>query len=705
LFSDGYYLALGSQFPNAISKHSTKMNKLLFLPFLFFVAFSANGMKGRLLLIGGGSEQTGGWSNPAYKWAVDKSANKRVAIIGYSSPSNFLRDYFKNSLGAVFSKDFTVASKAEAQSQILLDSLITYDVIFFRGGDQSIYYNNFKGTKLAQAVTQVFNSGGVIAGTSAGLHILSSVIYNALDESITSEEAIVNIGNSNITLANDFFQFFPGYIFDSHVAERGRFARTISFLARWYKDKRQVIKAIAMDDLTAMGIDTNQVGEVFGTGVAGIYASAKRDGNHFALSRNNKLAADSIVVKHILNGWKYNFKLHTITKPTTTGIAMSTPLASAQTSTSTILLSASESVTSNKVLINQLVKHTGGVNDRIIIVTGVDTASATAFKTQLSITGATSVNIIQNTASDLSAEKYVRNATKFVFMGNTYSQLVSFLANNINSVGPIINQIIRSEGSILAFVGDNSRFVGSRLLSDNYTGRYTAYENKITTTEGLAFLKSSIVFPAAFANANTLENSACTVPYFMMKDSLAFGIMIDGDVVVKYEIKPDGKAFLSSFGLSPAIIMKNNGTDYAFSNTTSKNNGTQPPRQIAGFDSLYISFTDSTSAMLVGTNLAYKATVDTISVPTSANKFSPKTTISDFTTYPNPNTTYINMNTEAISLFPEGKVALIDFDGKTVYESIELGRQIPINGLPKGIYMVTIWSGQEVYRNKVVIGD
>lgn len=659
---------------------------------------TAKAMKGRLLLVGGGSEQIGGWSNPAYKWAVDKSENKRVAIIGYSAPTSFLRDYFKNNLGANFSKDFTVATRNEALAQSIYDSLITYDVIFFRGGDQSIYYTNFKDTKLSDAVKFVFNKGGVIAGTSAGLHILSSVIYSAADASITPEQAMLNVNSSDITLENDFLGLFPGFIFDSHVAERGRFPRSISFLARWFKDKGEKIKAVAMDDLTAMGIDTNEVGEVLGTGAAGIYQTSKKNGKDFSLSRNGKLAADSIIVRNIINGWKYNFKTDVVIKPTTSGIGISNPTIKNQNISSKILLSSSDAVGLNKVLINQLVNNTSSKNDRIIIVTGSDSTSAFAFKTEMQNAGATRINIIQTSSVDTLQLKFIKNATKFLFVGNTLATLNAFFIDP--NIGSKVYEIIKSNGSILAFVGGNSRFAGSRVLSENYTGQYTAYGNLITTSKGLDILKSTIVFPGSLSSANSKENSVCSVPFFMMKDTLSYGIMLNGDAILKYEVKTNGKAYFTSYGLYSAIILRNTGTSYSFSNTTSRNNGSQKPRQVAGFDSLYVSFVDSTNAKEVGSGITYKATVDTLSLIT-------KTTSIDFedakfTIYPNPTHHTITMKVSD-NFNKIENVTLIDISGKKVYESNQLSNQISVKGLPEGMYILMINDGENVYQRKVMI--
>ena len=97
--------------------------------------------QGHLLVVGGGSEKQGGWSDAPYSWAVEKSQNKRVAVITYdSNPTSWLPNYFI-SLGASEAKNFVIPNTATANLQETYDSLVTYNVIFFKGGNQWNYYN------------------------------------------------------------------------------------------------------------------------------------------------------------------------------------------------------------------------------------------------------------------------------------------------------------------------------------------------------------------------------------------------------------------------------------------------------------------------------------------------------------------------------------------------------------------------------------
>src|SRR5690606_14385596 len=129
-----------------------------------------------------------------------------------------------------------------------------------------IYYNNYKDTKTTQAVVDKFQEGGVIAGTSAGMAILSGVVFTAENGSVYPDEALQDFTDTGITLADDFLPLFPGYLFDSHFTERGRIGRLLPFMGNWYINRGKKITGIGVDDRTAICIDENKNGYVFGTG-------------------------------------------------------------------------------------------------------------------------------------------------------------------------------------------------------------------------------------------------------------------------------------------------------------------------------------------------------------------------------------------------------------------------------------------------------
>ncbi|MFZ4546931.1 MAG: hypothetical protein ACOYN4_05840, partial [Bacteroidales bacterium] len=95
--------------------------------------------QGHIMLAGGGSESAGGWSDAPYKWVVDHAKNRRIAVITYdNSATSWIPNYFI-SLGAINAKNFIITDRTNADKQSVYDSLITYNGVFIKGGDQSKY--------------------------------------------------------------------------------------------------------------------------------------------------------------------------------------------------------------------------------------------------------------------------------------------------------------------------------------------------------------------------------------------------------------------------------------------------------------------------------------------------------------------------------------------------------------------------------------
>ena len=79
--------------------------KQFFLLLLFTPLFCFS--QGSLVLIGGGGESNGGWSDDPYTWALDQSQNRKVAVIYYSSSTSWIPNYFID-LGAADTARFDI---------------------------------------------------------------------------------------------------------------------------------------------------------------------------------------------------------------------------------------------------------------------------------------------------------------------------------------------------------------------------------------------------------------------------------------------------------------------------------------------------------------------------------------------------------------------------------------------------------------------
>ncbi len=656
------------------------MNKqsflLLKLLFLFLPFTSGQTLPGKLLLVGGGSETPGKWSDAPYGWAVEKSENKRVAIISYeTNPSEWLPDYFK-SLGAVEAKNFSITSTSVANQQQTYDSLVTYDVIFFKGGDQKQYYNMYKNTLTHDAVELVFNNGGVIGGTSAGEMVLSKVLFTAQNGTVYPDEAIANPNNQYMTLSDDFLNLIPGYIFDSHFVERARFGRLLGFLGNWKLNKNEDIIGIGVDDKTALCIDADMTGYAFGTGAVNIYKAGAD--NQFALG-GTKLLATNIEVTQLLHERTINLNTFEIA-----GYNEFIPTKfEGEDFSGYVLMSGSDNVNKNQ----QFIEHfaDAAANDSILIVTGNNTSLAEQIKSKFEQNDA-DVEIMQAIPDNSNSVYFlgkVERISNIVFVNNDYHTLMDFLENG--AVGNLLQENLLNGSKATGFVGGDSRYAGG-LTPVNYDQEYASYDGLLEFEKGLGLLQSMIVMPNTFANTDIEENAAAGVPFGMLLDSLKYGIWLHDNTFAEYKVNTQNETTITSFGSYPMMLIESEGTHGAFSDQSAVNSGR--PRNVAGFAKLNMSLMDESMIKVLGyiSNVSETAAAGTLSV------------------YPNPSDGFVNIFLEDAQ--DDYLLKIHSSDGRIVLQQM-IRRQAKVNvsALPVGFYIVTATSpetGAE-YQQKLMI--
>ncbi|MDY0082073.1 MAG: Type 1 glutamine amidotransferase-like domain-containing protein, partial [Ignavibacteriaceae bacterium] len=171
--------------------------------------------QGYICAVGGGSEDYNNWSDAPYGWIVEKSDNGKIIILGADAGvTTWLPTYFM-SLGADTAYNKTISSKTIADLQETYDEIVTAKAIFIRGGDQWDYIRMWKGTKTDSAIQFVFNSGGVIAGTSAGAAVLGDVHFSGQSGSAYSDDALLNPFYNRMKFENNFRNCVPDVVFDT----------------------------------------------------------------------------------------------------------------------------------------------------------------------------------------------------------------------------------------------------------------------------------------------------------------------------------------------------------------------------------------------------------------------------------------------------------------------------------------------------------
>ncbi len=218
-----------------------------------------------LVLAGGGPD-----NDEAMRWMLQHAQGGDIVVLRASGGEGY-NQYFYSELGVpVNSVETLLFLNRNASFDLeVLEKIRTAEIVFIAGGDQSRYYDFWHNTPVASLLSEGYKQKTkIIGGTSAGMMILGSVIYTPSGVSVISGEALADPYHPHMdSLAyNALFDapVFKDVLFETHFDERGRSGRLIAFLARIAKDKNIRARAIALNESTALGIDSNNMAKAFG---------------------------------------------------------------------------------------------------------------------------------------------------------------------------------------------------------------------------------------------------------------------------------------------------------------------------------------------------------------------------------------------------------------------------------------------------------
>lgn len=215
-----------------------------------------------LMLMGGGD-----WPEDAFRWLVSKAGNGHIVILRASYGDELQQRMYEHIGGVVSVQTFVFNDRVGADDPFVLAALRAADGIFLAGGDQSRYIRFWKGTGVNRVLDDHVRAGKPLGGTSAGLAILGTSSYGALDGgSLDSRSAMRNPLGKSVTIDTGFLHlpYLDRIVTDSHFAERNRLGRLISFLAKASaQQEREDLVGIGVDEDTALCIDSRGVAQVF----------------------------------------------------------------------------------------------------------------------------------------------------------------------------------------------------------------------------------------------------------------------------------------------------------------------------------------------------------------------------------------------------------------------------------------------------------
>jgi len=230
-------------------------------------------------LAGGGDDD--GWGK-GWRELLNSTANGDVVIIRADDSRGGYEDWIFNDTSHLnFPKVNSVTtivleSTKDGNDPKVLKLLNEAELIFFAGGDQSLYIDYLKNSKASQLIQSRLDHFDLsIAGTSAGMAILGEYDYGAHysspadeDSNVTAADVLQNPMGDFVDIDQNIIRlpFLNNAITDTHFSQREREGRLLGFVAKIMLTGNSFINGIGSDEETAICIDQKGRGQVFGNG-------------------------------------------------------------------------------------------------------------------------------------------------------------------------------------------------------------------------------------------------------------------------------------------------------------------------------------------------------------------------------------------------------------------------------------------------------
>lgn len=244
---------------------------------------------GTLVIIGGGEDREG--SKKILDEVARRVGKSRVVVTTVAShePEGYFEQYDRafHDLGIEDVVELDIRERHEASCQDTVAKLDGAGAIFFSGGDQLRITSQIGDTPMMNRIQEVFEQGGVIAGTSAGASAMSETML----VSGSSQESH-RIGDLHMAPG---LGLIHDVIIDQHFAERGRMGRLLGAVAQ---NPRML--GIGIDEDTAIIVEGRRF-RVAGSGAVYVVDGRHVSHSNIAEERHNRALSIFDVGLHVLS--------------------------------------------------------------------------------------------------------------------------------------------------------------------------------------------------------------------------------------------------------------------------------------------------------------------------------------------------------------------------------------------------------------------
>jgi cyanophycinase len=259
--------------------------------------------KGTLVIIGGHEDRSG--EKTILRAVAERLGDDGkivVCTVASSEPESLWEAYESafRGLGVPHVFRLDVDSREDASTPRAMRILEGATGVFFTGGDQLKITSQIGDTPLYSRVREIFEGGGVIAGTSAGASAMSETMLVANDEEASYRIKSSLLMAPGLALAQDM-------LIDQHFAERGRMARLIGAVSQ-----NPRVLGVGIDENTAIIVERQRGFRVLGAGAVYVVdGSTTKYSNIGEEDSDRALSSFGITVHMLSQGDRFDLSTRT----------------------------------------------------------------------------------------------------------------------------------------------------------------------------------------------------------------------------------------------------------------------------------------------------------------------------------------------------------------------------------------------------------
>jgi len=250
-----------------------------------------------LCLIGGAEDRSGERVVLQQFVELAGGAGTRIAVVATASSlgPEILDSYDTvfRALGAGDVVRLRPGTHADADDPLLAAELDGVDAVFLTGGNQLKLTAVVGGTALSHAIRHAYERGAVVGGTSAGASAVSEHMIAFGDES--------DAPTQGTTASAAGLGLLPDVVVDQHFAQRNRYARLLSLVARSPR-----LLGLGVDEDTAAVVRGSRTLDVVGRGCVFIADGAQSVSDAHLAELGAPLLVSGVVVHTLPAGARFD---------------------------------------------------------------------------------------------------------------------------------------------------------------------------------------------------------------------------------------------------------------------------------------------------------------------------------------------------------------------------------------------------------------